>query len=203
MGEYSMLIDFKSLLSNFICENPDSYIVDQILTRFPTPRDLMDASELELESIKGVGKVGARKLVAALKFGPIISLSTEPTIRVKTPEDVYKLLKSTFLHLGKEHFVSIFLNSKNMVLGWETISIGSLNACIVHPREVFNAAIKRRSASIICVHNHPSGNPDPSNEDIDITKRLMAAGEIIGIEMLDHIIIGHAHYISLKERGFM
>jgi DNA repair protein RadC len=134
MGEYSMLIDFKSLLSNFICEKPDSYIVDQILTRFPTPRDLMDASVQELESIKGVGKVGARKLVAALKFGPIISLSTEPTIEVKTPEDVYKLLKPTFLHLEKEHFVAIFLNSKNMVLGWETISIGSLNACIVHPR---------------------------------------------------------------------
>jgi DNA repair protein RadC len=198
-----MQIDFKSLLCNFICEKPDSYIVDQILTRFPTPRDLMDASEKELESIKGVGKVGARKLVAALKYGPIISLSTEPTIKVKTPEDVYKLLKPTFLHLKKEHFVAIFLNSKNMVLGWETISIGSLNACIVHPREVFNAAIKRRSASIICAHNHPSGNPDPSNEDIEITKRLKAAGDIIGIELLDHIIIGHANYISLKERGFM
>lgn len=96
-----------------------------------------------------------------------------------------------------------FLNTKNQVLAKETMSIGSLNASIVHPREVFRAAIKRSSASIICVHNHPSGNPTPSLDDIDITQRLIEAGAIIGIDVLDHIIIGDKAYVSLKEQGYM
>lgn len=106
-------------------------------------------------------------------------------------------------YLQKEHFVCLFLNTKNHVLAQETLSIGSLNASIVHPREIFRAAIKRSSASIICAHNHPSGDPTPSPEDIQITERLVQAGELIGIEVLDHVIIGDKHYISLKEQGLM
>lgn len=95
------------------------------------------------------------------------------------------------------------LNTKNHVLAQETLSMGSLNASIVHPREVFRAAIKRSSASIVCVHNHPSGDPTPSPEDIQLTHRLVEAGTIIGIEVLDHVIIGDQRFISLKEEGFM
>jgi DNA repair proteins len=93
------------------------------------------------------------------------------------------------------------LNTKNQVIGRQTLSIGSLNASIVHPREVFRAAIRRSSASILCAHNHPSGDPTPSPEDILLTKRLAEAGELIGIELLDHLVIGDNRYTSLKEAG--
>lgn len=105
--------------------------------------------------------------------------------------------------MQKEHFVCLFLNTKNHVIGQETLSMGSLNASIVHPREVFRAAIKCSSASIICAHNHPSGDPTPSPEDISLTARLLQAGEIIGIDVLDHLIIGDSSFVSLKEKGHM
>jgi DNA repair protein RadC len=103
--------------------------------------------------------------------------------------------------LEKEHFKVILLNIKNHVISVEDISIGSLNSSIVHPREVFKPAIKRSSASIILAHNHPSGDPTPSREDIDITRRLCEAGKILGIEVIDHVIIGNGSFVSLKEKG--
>jgi DNA repair protein RadC len=102
-----------------------------------------------------------------------------------------------------EVFAILCLNTKNKIVGVHTISIGSLNASIVHPREVFKAALLNNAASIILAHNHPSGHPEPSQEDIETTKRLVKAGEIIGIKVLDHIIIGDRRYISLGERGLM
>ncbi|WP_425517454.1 JAB domain-containing protein [Paenibacillus agaridevorans] len=111
--------------------------------------------------------------------------------------DVYKLLEPEFRYLKQEQFVCLFLNTKNGVVAKEVISIGSLNACIVHPREVFRPAIKRSCASILCAHNHPSANPDPSPEDNSITKRLIESGAIIGIEVLDHIVVGNGTYVSL------
>ena len=104
--------------------------------------------------------------------------------------------------LSQEHFVVLFLNTKNQVLHKKTIFIGSLNASIVHPREIFREAVKRSAASIICAHNHPSGVPTPSPEDIDVTTRLMEAGLIIGIDLIDHIIIGDHQFISMKEKGY-
>jgi len=97
----------------------------------------------------------------------------------------------------------LFLNVKNEVLHSRTIFIGSLNSSIVHPREVFREAVKRSAASIICAHNHPSGNPAPSPEDIEVTKRLAEAGRIVGIDLLDHIIIGDHKFLSLKEGDFI
>ena len=105
--------------------------------------------------------------------------------------------------LQQEHFVDLFLNVKNQILHKQTIFIGSLNASIVHPREIFREAVKRSAASIICAHNHPSGNPTPSAEDVDVTKRLLEAGKLMGIELLDHVIIGDHQFISLKEKGYM
>jgi DNA repair protein RadC len=197
--------DLKSLLAHSLREKPDSYIIDEIFNRYPTPSDLVDVTEQELIGIKGIGKVKSRQIVAALKLALTLAKPIQqmhPNI-IRSSQDVYKLLESEFRYLKKEHFVCIFLNTKNCVIATETISIGSLNASIVHPREVFRAAIKRCSASIICAHNHPSGNPDPSPEDIEITERLVSAGIIIGIEVLDHVIFGHDRYTSLKERGLM
>ena len=105
--------------------------------------------------------------------------------------------------LQQEHFVVLFLNVKNQVLHKQTIFIGSLNSSIVHPREIFREAVKRSAASIICAHNHPSGNATPSPEDIEVTKRLQEAGYIIGIELVDHVIIGDHQFTSLKEKGYM
>ena len=124
---------------------------------------------------------------------------------IKSPTEVYQAAKQLLaLHeKPQEHFCILCLNTKNKMVGVHTISIGSLNASIVHPREVFKAAILNNASRIICLHNHPSGDPEPSKEDIEITRRLVEAGEIIGIEVLDHVIIGEQRYLSMKERGLM
>lgn len=122
-----------------------------------------------------------------------------PTVR--SPEDVYRFLRKQLEGQDREHFVVILLSSKNAVIGVETISVGTLNASIVHPREVFKPAVVNSAAAIILAHNHPSGVATPSQEDIAITKRLKKAGEVLGIDVLDHVIIGGKGYASLKELG--
>lgn len=196
-------IDLKSLLALSLREKPDSYVVEEIFHRFPTLADLVDATEQELLSIEGIGKSRARQILATLRLSQIISAPTPSIKTIRSPMDVYKLLEPEFRHLKQEQFICLFLNTKNGVIGKEIISIGSLNASIVHPREVFRPAIKRSCASIVCAHNHPSGNPEPSPEDIQITQRLVEAGIIIGIDVIDHVVFGHYKSISLKEQGLM
>ena len=197
------LSEVKALLASSLREKPDSYIIDEIFTRFPTTEELIDVTEQELLAIKGIGQTKARQILAALQLTQILSATIPAIEKIRSPQDVYKLLEPDMRFLKKEHFVCLLLDTKNHVIAKETISIGTLNASLVHPREVFRPAIKRSSASIICIHNHPSGIPEPSQEDINITKRLVDAGAIIGIEVLDHVIIGNQKYISLKERGLM
>ncbi len=122
---------------------------------------------------------------------------------ITCPEDVRDLLRDEMWYLEKEEFRILILNTKNQVVRIETISVGSLNSSIVHPREVFKSALLNSANSIILVHNHPSGNPEPSKEDIVITKRLIEAGDIMGIKVLDHIILGDNRYISLKEKDII
>ena len=124
---------------------------------------------------------------------------------IKSPADVAKLAREVLeMHeMAEENFLILCLNTKNKIVGIHTVSIGSLNASIVHPREVFKAALLNNANAIICLHNHPSGDPEPSREDIEITHRLVNAGNILGINVLDHIIIGDGRYISLKEQGMM
>ncbi len=124
---------------------------------------------------------------------------------IKSPVEVYQAAKQLLaLHEEpEEHFCIFCLNTKNKIVGVHTISIGSLDASIVHPREVFKAAMLNNASRIICLHNHPSGDPVPSKEDIELTRRLIEAGKILGIEVLDHIIIGEQRYVSMKERCLM
>jgi DNA repair protein RadC len=165
---------------------------------------LIDASLEELSKIKGIGLAKSVQLKAAVELGRRMSLyQNSDTIVINSPNDVKNLLMEEMRYLEKEHFKAILLNIKNHVISVEDISIGSLNTSIVHPREVFKTAIKRSSASLIIVHNHPSGDPTPSKEDIQVTKRLVDAGKIIGIEVLDHIIIGNGIFISFKEKGII
>lgn len=158
----------------------------------------------ELSEIKGIGNSKACQIIAAVELGNRISKSfIELRKSIRSPKDVVNILIRDMKFLEKEYFKVMFLNTKNEIISYETISIGSLNASIVHPREVFNRAIRKSSASIILIHNHPSGNPTPSKEDINITKRLIESGEILGIEVLDHVIIGDGNYYSLKENSLI
>lgn len=126
----------------------------------------------------------------------------EERYTIRSPQDAYNYLKD-MQYLTQEHFVVLGLNTKNQILFRETVFIGSLNSSIVHPREVFKNLIKRSCASAIVCHNHPSGHTAPSPEDIQVTERLMEAGMIVGIAIIDHLIIGFESYISLKEKGYM
>ena len=123
--------------------------------------------------------------------------------KVTSPKEVYKIIAEYLKGVDREHLVLITLDTKNVITSITTISIGSLNTSIVHPREVFKTAILSNAASIILAHNHPSGDSTPSKEDINITDRIKESGKILGIDLLDHLIIGDDSYISLKEKGIL
>jgi len=179
-------------------------LAHRILAETGGLRSLVEAGPGQLMGIKGGGAAKAMQIRAGLELGRRLARSVRSeTATIRSPQDIAALLTEEMRYLPKEHFVCLFLNTKNQVLAQETLSIGSLNASIVHPREVFRAAIARGAASIACAHNHPSGDPTPSPQDLEITKRLVAAGEIVGIDVLDHLIIGEKGYVSLKEQGLM
>jgi DNA repair protein RadC len=179
-------------------------LANRILSSFDKIQDLKDATIEELMQVKGVGKAKAVQLLAAAEIGKrMYRKHSEGRYTIRSPEDAAAYLMTDMASLNQEHFVVLFLNVKNEILHKQTIFIGSLNSSIVHPREIFREAVKRSAASIIVAHNHPSGNPSPSPEDIEVTKRLIEAGSIMGIELLDHVIIGDHQFLSLKEKGYM
>lgn len=165
---------------------------------------LVNISPQELISIKGLGPAKTATLLASIELG--LRLAKKPTtekISIKTPRDVANFVMPRLRYEKKEHFSLLLLDTKNQIIAFPDISIGSLNASIVHPREVFHCAINHFSSSIILVHNHPSGDPTPSIEDINITKKLINGGKILDIEILDHIIIGDNKFTSLKQQGMI
>ncbi len=165
-------------------------------------RFLTGCTVQELSSIKGIGGAKAAQLKAAVELGKRLSAAeNRPDTAVRCPKDAAALIMEEMRYLKKEYMKLLLLNTKCQVISVEDISVGSLNASIVHPREVFQPAIRKSCASIIMAHNHPSGDPSPSKEDIAITGRIHEAGKIIGIELADHIIIGDGVYVSMKEKG--
>ncbi|GAE27674.1 DNA repair protein RadC [Halalkalibacter wakoensis JCM 9140] len=179
-------------------------VAQQVLAKFDGLLLLKDAAIEELCTVKGVGEAKAVELAAAIELGRRIhSLQPDDRYVIRSPEDVSNYVMEDMRFLQQEHFDCLYLNTKNQVLIRKTIFIGSLNASIVHPREVFKEAFRRSAASIICLHNHPSGDPTPSREDIEVTKRLTESGKVLGIELLDHIIIGDRKFVSLKEQGYV
>jgi DNA repair protein RadC len=177
---------------------------NRLLTHFEGLRLLKAASLEEITSIKGIGKAKAIQVLAAVELGRRISnLAYDDRYVIRSPEDGAKYVMNDMRFLSQEHFVCLYLNTKNQVIHKQTVFIGSLNASIVHPREVYKEALKRSAASIICLHNHPSGDPAPSREDIEVTKRLVECGKIMGVELLDHLIIGENKFVSLKEKGYL
>ena len=177
---------------------------NRLLTSFEGLRLLKAATLEEMTEIKGIGQAKAIQVLAAVEIGRrIANLNYNDRYVIRSPEDGANYVMNDMRFLSQEHFVCLYLNTKNQVLHKQTIFIGSLHASIVHPGEVFREALKRSAASIICLHNHPSGDPAPSREDIEVTKRLVECGKMIGIDVLDHLIIGENKFVSLKEKGYL
>lgn len=167
---------------------------------------LHDLSLDDLKSIHGIGRVKAIQIKAVLELSKRMASNRSQNSKtiIRSPEDASRLVMEELRYMKKEVFKLLLLNTKNHLLRQTAISVGSLNASIVHPREVFHEVLKTPGcAGIILVHNHPSGDPDPSREDIETTKRLADAGDILGMKVLDHIIIGDGVFTSLKEKGLM
>lgn len=162
-------------------------LAHKLLQYFGNLRKLKQASVLEISNIKGIGEAKAIQILASIELG--MRLSREPTeerFTIRSPQDCADFMMEEMRYLQQEHFVCLFLNIKNQIIFKKTIFIGSLNSSIVHPREIFHQAIRHSAASIICLHNHPSGEISPSKEDIEVTKRLHECGKIMGIDLLDH-----------------
>lgn len=179
-------------------------LANRIIKDMKSIRDLRDVTYQELTNVSGIGEAKAVTILSVIELAVRMhSHSLEEDVFIKSPEDVSNLLMEQMRYYQQEHFVVLFLSTKNMVIHQETMFKGSLNSSIVHPREIYKSAVKRSAAAILCVHNHPSGDPTPSREDIEVTKRLKECGELIGVDFLDHIIIGAGKYLSLKELNYI
>jgi DNA repair protein RadC len=157
----------------------------------------------DLCKISGIGSVKACELLASIELGKRLFLNKKVTIaQLLKPGDVFDSLKD-IRESKKEHFVVLFLDSRNQQIHREIISVGTINASLVHPREVFEPAVKHLAVQVILAHNHPSGDLEPSEEDLSVNKRLVEAGKILGVEILDHIIVTKDSYSSFKENGLL
>jgi len=177
-------------------------VAEHLLRKFGS-KGLFEASFDDLRQVPGIGKVKAGQLLAAFELGKRILLGQdEDAVTIESPEDVYQLSKR--IHKAKkEHFLAYLLNARNVVVAEEQISVGTLTMAVVHPREVFEPAVRHSAAGIILVHNHPSGDAEPGDDDRALTKRLVEAGRLMGIEILDHVIVTRNSYTSLKALGLI
>jgi DNA repair protein RadC len=179
-------------------------LAQEIINQFETFSQLRNVSLDQLMKIKGIGKAKGIQILAAIELGKrTSSYILERGLQIKSPIDCADYIAEEVKHLEQEHFIGVYLDTKNRVLAKKTLFIGSLNRAIVSPREIFKEAFKHGCASIIVCHNHPSGDPTPSTQDISITKRLMEIGELMGIEILDHLVIGTDGYISMREEKYI
>ncbi len=178
------------------------HLAEEVLAKYQDKGlvSIMNISPQEIASVHGVGLAKAATIVAAVELGRRLSTRAAQKLeKIEGPEDVARYASPLLRFEQKEHFLVMLLDVRNRVLAMPTISIGSLTASVAHPREIFREAIRYSAANMILIHNHPSGDPTPSREDIQITKQMMKAGEIMGIPVLDHIIIAGDGFLSLKE----
>ena len=179
-------------------------IAQELMVKFGNIKAISQATIEELSQIKGIGFAKAAQIKACFELGKRQDLEPElKNFDIKDPQSVVKAVKASIKDKAKEHFKLILLNTRNKIIGISTVSIGSLNASIVHPREVFKDAIIHNAYSVVLAHNHPSGDTEPSEDDLTITKRLVEAGKILGIEVIDHIIISKNGFFSFKEKGLL
>lgn len=164
---------------------------------------LLRSSPRELSGVAGIGEAKAAALLATAELGKRMVSERGPELPViSSPQDADRLLRGRMAHLDRKRFVVLLLNTKNAVVATHTVSIGTLTSSLVHPREVFKPAIQASAAGLILAHNHPSGRTEPSREDRDVTRRIARAGQTLGIEVLDHLVIGDS-FFSFKEHGLI
>lgn len=202
---FDSLTDYELLAIILSTGTKDKNVIDlskEILEVF-SYEELLEIEVNELIDIRGIKEAKATRVVAALQLGKRINerVLNKKIEKITSSKDVYDIMASRLSSLKKEYFYAILLDSKNVIIAKEVISIGDLSSTVVNPREVFKPAIKKSAKSMILVHNHPSGNPKPSTEDFLITDRLVEAGDILDIHVLDHIVIGNSSYYSFKKEG--
>ncbi|AJG97197.1 hypothetical protein LF65_00561 [Clostridium beijerinckii] len=180
-------------------------LCSRLLSELEGLNGILDASFDDIISIKGIKQGKASQILALAelfkRFRTLKAINND--IKITSPKDLASLLMGEMNELNQEVLKVVLLNTKNIIVGIKDVFKGSLNTSVVHPREIFKQAISKNSASIIICHNHPSGDPTPSREDINITLRIKECGNIIGIQLVDHIIIGNNKFVSFKERGLI
>lgn len=173
-----------------------------LMATFETLASIDRASTTELQAQPGLGHTTAARLKASFELGRRLVSERQPDrMQIRSPADAANLVMAEMMVLEQEHLRTIMLDTKNRVLAIPTIYVGSLNTSLIRVGELFKYAIRQNTASIIVVHNHPSGDPTPSPEDVAVTRQIVEAGKLLDIELMDHLIIGHNRFVSLKERG--
>ena len=176
----------------------------RLLDRFPTLRRLASATPGELGAAGGLSPVTAERLAAAFALGRRAAQHRVPMgMPFRSSLDIFERFHPLLRDAKKERFLVVLLDAKNRVLREEQVSEGHLTSALVHPREVFGVAMRESAGALICVHNHPSGDPEPSPEDVELTRRLVAVGELVGIRILDHLVIGDGAFVSFLDRGWI
>lgn len=179
-------------------------LAEEVLGRGKGILGLRDMTAQELMEIRGIGKGKAARILASLELGKrVSSVLPRDMVSIDSPESIAVLFMEELRHLKQETFRILLLNAKGEVISTEIISTGELTSTLVHPREVFRPAVKKSAAAVVLVHNHPSGDPQPSREDIETTSRLQECGKMMGIRVIDHIVIGDGIYVSMMSEGLM
>lgn len=177
-------------------------LATSLLARHGGLSGLARSDARELMGVRGIGRTKAAALMAAVELGRRISRRRlREGDAIRSPEDVFLHFETRLRHANQEHFVVLLLDGRHRVLGEEIVSLGTLTASLVHPREVFRPAIRASAAALILVHNHPSGDPEPSPEDRTVTERLASAGELLGVPVLDHVVVAERGFRSLRDDG--
>ncbi len=202
-GQADSVSDEALLALMLGCREPA--VAREMLEHHPLPDGLWRVSAEDLVRCDGVGPAGAARFLSSLELSrraAVRSSAARPV--VSCAEDVVRICGPQLRGSDREHFWALALNTKNQLLRTVEVSIGSLNASIVHPRELFKDAVRLSAASVVVVHNHPSGDPTPSGADVQLTRRLVKAGDVLGIEVLDHVVIGDTgNHASLRDLGLM
>lgn len=205
LGEQALSVQelLQLILGRGISGESVSVTAQRLISKFGSLQKLSEASIEELSSIRGIGTAKATQIKAAVEMGRRISsqASSYKKRELQNPENIFKLVRNKLKDYSREHFYLIALDGRGCSI--HEVSLGTINASIVHPREVFTEAIKSKAASVIIAHNHPSDNTEPSKNDLVVTKRLVEAGKILGIEVTDHIIVTKNNYLSFRDKGLI
>ncbi|SHE14139.1 DNA repair protein RadC [Chlamydia abortus] len=192
----------KNLLAATLREKPDSYVIESLFNRVTSLQELLELTEEELVEFDGIGPAKAKQIRSVFQLGKFLATSpSAERVTIRNPGDAYEVLKPLLLYQPNEKFVVAGLNTKHHVVFTEVVSSGTVNSCLVTPLLVFRPLLKRNCCSGLIAHSHPSGDPSPSPEDLEFTRNIVKAAEILKLDILDHIIVGNNCYYSMKEHG--